>query len=241
LEINAKYPVGNQLYWPAFWLWQNGNCHTSSAWDNEIDIAENLDSASYYGHETATNIHWGLPDSCTPYPNSQGIIKGLPRLDSIFHKYALEWDVNNLTFYFDDKPVRVVPNSLVPTPQHALNVSFGCGINPIYDPSLPKHKMPAGGANYIIDYFNYYTLNTDCQNVLTISNPSTDYYNPSPPHKARAVEQSITTTTVGSQSPTFNLSDNCTLRATNYIILGAGTTINATGTGHFAAIVTPCP
>jgi hypothetical protein len=62
-----------------------------------------------------------------------------------------------------------------------------------------------------------------------------------PANLRRAVEKNITTKTVGSNIPVFNLSDNCTLRATDYVILDAGTTINATGTGQFSVIITPCP
>jgi hypothetical protein len=74
--------------------------------------------------------------------------------------------------------------------------------------------------------------------LKTIDDPNADYYSATP--LPRAVKQWIWTKTV-STSPTFNLSDNCTLRATDYILIDEGTTIGASGTGQFSAIVTPCP
>lgn len=232
LEIIAKFPIGNALYWPGFWLWKN-DCASSPKRYEEVDIAENGDSQSLDGHTMGTNIHWSNTNSCN-LDNSSGLdITGLPRLDSIPHKYALQWDVDKLTFYFDDTPVRVVPNSVVPTPQHSLHVILDFYITPWlgYTPLMVA-------ADFEILEFNYYKLNIDCDNDKTISNPSNDYYNATP---SRAVKKSITTITVGGTSPAFNLSDNCTLRATDYILLDEGTTINASGNGQFTAIITPCP
>jgi len=232
LEISAKYPIGNIAYWPAFWLIA-GSC--PDGYYNEIDIAENGYSESYNRHEYGTNFWWfNPPNSCImSKEGSLYDVPNLPRLDSIFHKYACQWDVDKVTFYFDDIPVRVVPNSVVPTPNHYLKLAFDFYITP-WSVKLP-HMPPA---NYVIDYFHYYRLNVNCQNQLTISNPVTNYYHATP---ARAIEESIHTVTVGSSSPTFNLSDSCTLRATDYILLDVGTTINGTGTGQFSAIITPCP
>ena len=236
-EISAKFPVGNIAYWPAFWLWNGGNCDIPGAprWYNEIDITENGSTQSFNGHEMGINMNWANPNSCYPYDKiDTNTIKGLPRVDSIFHKYACQWNVNNLAYYFDDSLVLSVPNSVVPNfPHHLkLNLDFNIGGPPGNLPHMPS-------ANFKIDYFYYYKLNTDCKDSLTISNPSTDYYNASP---ARAVKKSITTVTVGGTSPTFYLSDDCTLRATDYILLDAGTTITGTGTGgQFSAIITPCP
>ena len=234
-EISAKYPVGNKAYWPAFWLWNGGDCSSySKSWYNEIDITENGGTQSFNGHEVGINMHWANPNSCYPFDqNVANTVTGLPLLNSTFHKYACQWDVNNLAFYFDDSLVLNVPNSVVPNFPHHLNLNLDFYIDS--SQGILPH-MPS--ADFKIDYFHYYKLNIDCQNTLTISNPSTDYYNASP---ARAVKKSITTVTVGGTSPTFNLSDDCTLRATDYILLDAGTTITGTGTGQFSAIITPCP
>jgi len=133
-------------------------------------------------------------------------------------------------FFFDDSLVRTVSSTDVP--KHAMYLIFDIYVNPWYAFITP---MPP--ADFIIDKFNYYTLNTDCDSI-TISNPSADYYNAIP---ARAIEKTITTKTVSGVSPTFNLSDSCTLRATDYILLDEGTTINSIGPGQFSAIVMPCP
>ncbi len=233
LEISAKYPIGNVFYWPGFWVWGQGSCTPGDEWYSEIDIAENQDSGSFNGHLYDTNLYSSDPGSCSGGITHLAFITGLPRLDSIFHKYAVQWDYDKVTFYFDDLPVRSVPNSVVPTSHYSLTLILDFYIIPWVHKLL---HMPA--ATYEIDYFNYYKLNTDCDNALTISNPGTDYYKATSP---RAIKKSITTETVGGASPTFNLSDSCTLRATDYILLGAGTTINGNGTGQFSAIITPCP
>lgn len=154
LEISAKYPVGHKLYWHGFWL-VAGDCINNPIWYNEIDIAENGPDQSYNGHEMGTNFWWSNPNSCNSSDNSSGYtVTGLPRVDSIFHKYALQWDVDNVNFYFDDSLVRSVPNSIVPTPQHSLNLVLDFFITP-WVPDTSLH-MPA--ADYEIDYFNYYKL-----------------------------------------------------------------------------------
>ena len=227
-EISAKYPTGNIAYWPGFWLF-NGDC--TNHWYNEIDIAENGGSESLDGHSMGTNIWISHTDTCGQDGNAFGnpyTVEGLPKLDEAFHKYAVQWNPEYIFWYFDDNLVRTFnDNDGDSIPQHPMKVVLDFYINP-WTPNLPH--MPA--AEVELEYFNYYKLNTDCNTDLTICMPSVDY-------SSRAVEKSITTG--GICSPTFNTSDEYTLRATDYVILDAGTTINPDGTGQFSIQIMQCP
>ena len=244
IEISAKFPVGHYDAWPAFWLW-SGNCTT---FYNEIDIAENGGGDSRWGN-TGTNMHvyYETHDSCSwDWPTTENYqrIYHTPPLDtSIFHKYAAQWEPNTVIYYIDDLPVRTIykPDS---TPTHNMGVILNFCIDP-WNTILPTDWDPSKHHTYNydttgtdfpqyfeIDYMRYYKLNADCSTDKTICNPGADY-------SSRAVEKTITTG--GSCSPTFNTSDGYTLRATDYVILDAGTTINADGSGQFSVIVTPCP
>lgn len=234
LEISAKLPVGNLAYWPGFWLWYD-NSPSPCTWYNEIDITENGPYDSLDGHQMGTNI-WMNTNTCN-YDDafSYGyVVSGLPKLDSIFHKYALQWNKNNLYFYFDDSLVRHISDQDGDTiAQHHLLALFDIFVTPWLGdlPHMPKDTFE-------IDYFDYYTLNASCSSDLTICSPSTDYYSANPP---RSVKKTITTG--GGCSPVFNTDDKAAFRATDYILLEEGTTINS-GTdlnGHITLIVEPCP
>ncbi|HWY37536.1 MAG TPA: glycoside hydrolase family 16 protein [Bacteroidia bacterium] len=248
IEVKAKFPTGHRLYWTGLWF-ERDTCNggnLSQSWYNEIDAFEHADSISLDGHTVAGNLHvyastptvcaWdpGAPGHGTNNPYKAHVT---PLLSAAFHKYAIQWDANGINWYFDDTLINRIADTdpLHPTPKHGLNAVLNLWlIN--WDSMALTTYMPRG--NFILDYFYRYTLNADCSTALTISNPSTDYYNATP---KRAVKKSITTTTVGGNSPTFNLSDQCTLRATDYILLDAGTTINGTGTGQFSTLIAPCP
>lgn len=85
--------------WPAFWTLQDG-------WPPEIDILEIPSSRKqhhYYLHYT-NNSWYNEHGSAWDHEESFGGHKD----DDVdrsadFHTYAVEWDQNNLNFYFDDK------------------------------------------------------------------------------------------------------------------------------------------
>ena len=67
LEIVAKFPTGNDAYWPAYWLWYSiCSPNDTTSWYNEIDVAENGPQASLNGQIMGTNWHLfdTIPDSC---------------------------------------------------------------------------------------------------------------------------------------------------------------------------------
>jgi hypothetical protein len=248
LEIEAIYPTSVYPLWPAFWLW-SASCPTNPAYD-EIDICENGADDAFAGHNMGTNVH--LYSSCSATTNSGQSITGLPLLSTTWHKYAVEWGPDRIIWYFDDTPVRTIYDPTGSTvPQNAMAVFLNLSISQYFaylpsdwnEPTFFGGPPPVHGDNdptsfpqyFKINYLHYYKLNTACSNDLTICTPSTDY-------ASRAVERSITTG--GSCSPTFNpttTSSSYTLRATDYITLDAGTTIDPTSSGYIAAETLACP
>ena len=236
LEIRAKYPTGEYV-WPAFWVWGD-ECfpdNLDSSYYNEIDIAEQGGPYAFEGHTMLTNWHVldNIPTRCDSLydgynTNDPLPINNLPRLDSIFHKYAIEWNPERMTWYFDDVPVRTVYDP-AKTPKHKMDAIIGVGVDLYNKP----HENKLDPVFLEVDYMNYYKLNTDCNTNLTICTPGTDY-------SSRAVEKIITTGGTGCSS-TFNTSDGYTLRATDYVILDAGTTINPNGSGQFSIQIMQCP
>jgi beta-glucanase (GH16 family) len=243
VEIRAKFPTGHKLYWPALWF-EKDTCTLplTTSWYEEIDPFENADIVSFNGNQISSNWHiydTGMPDTTGCDPGSQGtsnfsVNTVCCNLKTAFHKYAISRDANEMNFYFDDTLIRTIYDP-INVPKHGLNAIMDIYItnwlNPATLPHMAKDSM-------VVDYFYTYKLNGDCINTLTISSPTTDYYNATP---KRAVKKSILSKTVGASSPTYNLSDNCTLRATDYIILDEGTTINAAGSGQFSVLIAPCP
>jgi hypothetical protein len=164
-EISAKFPgyyynssPTGAGFWPAFWLW-------FSNWDdikNEIDI---VDPGCAYsdGMTIGPNWHNIGGASCSDCSFNTGQI-----LFSDFHKYGLEWLPDRVVFYFDDEPylmsfedntvadhfMRLVLDAQMLTDPP----SSQCGVK---DHSyLPQY--------FIIDYFRFYELKMDCNNVAQI-------------------------------------------------------------------------
>jgi hypothetical protein len=255
LEIYAKYPTSYFAYWPAFWLW-SGSCPPAPLSYNEIDICENAAHEAYTGTVMGTNSHLYSSGSCNPVTiNTSNFLEitGLPLLSSAFHKYAIEWAPDRMIYYFDDVAMRTVydPTGVL-IPQNAMSVILNFAVDPFAAflpgdwnklsvfPNYPQHfdQPPVSYPAYFeIDYLRYYKLHTDCSTNLTICTPSTDY-------STRAVEKSITTGGTGGCTPTFNPSTTAsswTLRATDNVLIGAGTTINPSGTGYVILETMACP
>ena len=250
VEVNAKYPSKKYPLWPASWLWSNSRTYK---YYNEIDFAENSALQSYEGNHIGNNYH--VADTSSNYYNgvNGGTDVTLP-VDSLsggFHKFAVQWDPHRIIYYFDDVTTSAIYDpSGDSIPQNAMTLYFNFCVDPwaAYLPAnwnndttyfnLPHHgdKTPTHWPQYLeINYVHYYTLNQACGTDLTICTP-TDY-------SARKVQKSITVGE-GTCTPDFNGADTAhsyTLRAVNYVILGAGTTINPTGTGYFAIDMTACP
>lgn len=258
LEISAKYPIGYYAPWVAFWLWNAndsgsvGNCSNPPPFFyNEIDIAENGGWDSRHKN-TGTNIHvnTAIPPCGTWFSGADVTddilsIINTPGDTTSFHKYSVQWDTTKTVYYIDNVPVRTLTDTLphygmfaileikadpwnIILPSNWSDTVGGCYHTYAYDTS------GTGFPNYLqVDYMRYYKLIGDCNTALTLCTPN-DY--------DRKVKKSITTN--NSCTPTFNPStwnSSYTLRATDYVTLDVGTTINPTGTGYFAIDILPCP
>jgi beta-glucanase (GH16 family) len=220
-EISAKLPQGYG-FWPAFWLWKAGNC----SFYNEIDILERFGGDIL--QEYSSIYHWATYDFlCNEYRADYGEeITGLSDLSNS-HKYAVEWSPERMIFYFDDEPVKVFYDPVF-TPKNAMETILNIAIDS-YNPPNGSTVFPA---YYDIDYLKIYQLNTACSTVESICtfNPTTYNY---------ALKKSISIAG-GSCTSNINTSSNVALRATDYVLLGDGTTITANGSGYFLADVIPC-
>lgn len=248
LEIYAKMPQ-DSIYpiWPAFWLW---SAACTPLFYNEIDILENSCGDTYYGNVMGTNWHifdWGDCDSNGTTENGLQIFNLPFHLHDAFHKYAIEWGPDRIIYYLDDVPVRTHYDATgVTVPQQAMSVILNLAID-TYNAWLPAdwnvfphlNLTPTSYPQYFeIDYLRYYKLKASsatCGTDLTICTPTINY-------SGREVEKTIKTG--GTCSPTFNgttTATSYTLRATDYVLIDEGTSVNPSGTGYFAIEIMACP
>ena len=95
-EIRCKLPAG-QGVWPAFWLLpENGS------WPPEIDIMEVLGQQPTVLYTSAHYEHHGEEKNI-------GKMTTVPNTSAAFHTYAVDWERNSLTWYFDNREVYHVP------------------------------------------------------------------------------------------------------------------------------------
>lgn len=111
-EIRAKTPAGRGL-WSAFWLLpENG------AWPPEIDVMEVLGNAPTTVH---TTVHTGAHNT------SQGQANTVADTSSGFHTYAVDWQADHITWFFDDRPIyRIATPADLHQPMYMLlNLAVG--------------------------------------------------------------------------------------------------------------------
>lgn len=231
-EISAKLPIGKG-FWPAFWLFgvgSNSSCPTVGYY-NEIDIAENNGFESITGTTLGIHYHWRNFSTCIRDVNWwDPSITGLPDL-SLEHKYAVLWEPDRMTWYFDDQPIRTIYDPVY-TPQNAMSTILNFAIDGLGNPSnIPDISTPFP-SYFQINYLKIYQLATDCNSPLSICtfNPATYTYK---------LQKSITVDGSGCNT-NINTSENVSLRATDFVLLDAGTTITDNGPGTFSVIITPC-
>jgi len=144
-EIEAKLPVGKGT-WPAFWLFNHIGDRRP-----EIDIME------AYAGGTAP---WGKMIDGQPHPTmyaatvwrtagKEEAFKKIatPDLSAGFHKYALKWEPNKMTFYFDGKEVYSAPVAMSDPMYIMLDLWYGSASG------QPDNTTPQGKANsYVVNY-----------------------------------------------------------------------------------------
>jgi len=220
IEARIKLPyVKDWGFWPAFWTtigWKVNSSHNAA----EIDIFE-----MYGGREEPniihTNIHKEYPDG-----NPYGAIVTMPNFSyADWHKYAVEWNADRIIWYVDGKAIRTLSNhSIVDQVSIILNLAIQSQ-SKYYPPTSPPWSE-----QMLVDYVRVYSLkceeNPDMKVVNEIANFNTYNY---------AVKKSITM----SNATTIPANSNITLRATDFIELKPGFSID---TGRELYLdVTSCP
>jgi beta-glucanase (GH16 family) len=244
IEYSAKFPSKKYSLWPALWL-LGGDTNAY----NELDIAENGAVSSFEGNKIGNYYHTsnitGVWANLWHGGWTNTVLSSGDSLSGSFHKFALQWTPEQVTWYFDDNKVGVLYDTTGDIiPHHNTSMLINFCIDPGYA-ALPNDWTGSGLTSNLpssptqwpqyfeIGYVRYYKLGVDC-NTDEIICTSGDY--------DRKVKKSISTDT--SCSPNYNPSTEAasyTLRATDYILISEGTTINPSGTGFFTAEITPCP
>lgn len=153
MEIRAKVPPGLGI-WPAFWML--GYQHGSVKWPDcgEIDIMEFLGRDSSRVHGT---VHYA--DTTKTYRHkSEEPVVGKPA--DGFHIYAIDWDENQIAFYYDDLKYFVFdykkaayPSGDIFKKKFYLLINLALGHPGTWAGPLNEQALPA---KYYIDYVRVY-------------------------------------------------------------------------------------
>jgi beta-glucanase (GH16 family) len=149
-EMEAKLPYGKGV-WPAFWLLNHDQPHPHRP---EIDILEaypgggpnsgwsdaNLRPTAYAATVWPTGIENGLGGTKT--------FANLGDLSAGFHKYAVKWEPNKITFYFDGKEMYSTTASTDARMYILLDLWYGSASG-TPDDSTPQGKSNAFEVNYV--------------------------------------------------------------------------------------------
>ncbi len=113
-EIRARVPKGKGL-WPAFWL-----LPANRSWPPEIDVFEILGNDPTVLH---TNAHSKASGKHTDAPS----VIHIPDASADFHTYAVDWEADEIAWYFDGVEVARKPTPAdMHTPMYML-ANLGVG------------------------------------------------------------------------------------------------------------------
>ena len=162
IEMRAKLPRSRSL-WPAFWT-LGSNFYNGVDWPQcgEIDIMEMVGGPDKRDNTTISTVHW-LAASTNAHDECGGYNGGTYTYDKPlcedFHIYAVEWDAEKMTFFFND---RVVYECIItPDMQGAFNQPHYIILNTSlenwdWDPSHQPGEDTDLPQDYIIDYVRVY-------------------------------------------------------------------------------------
>jgi len=160
IEARTKVPPGAGL-WPAFWMLgsnfessfdENGSNQSNWPFVGEIDIME------YIGREP--NLIFGTAHG----PGYSGAL-GLGRwnrqdypIADKFHTYAIEWNYEGITWFYDDEPYFTLERDAVGDREWVFDHDFFIILNLAVGGTFPgtialDTKFPA---NYYVDYVRVY-------------------------------------------------------------------------------------
>jgi beta-glucanase (GH16 family) len=150
-EARLKVPAGKG-FWPAFWML--GSNFSLVGWPDcgEIDIME------YVGREPDLII--GTLHG-PGYSGALGISKWNRQnydVADVFHTYAIEWDENQIVWFYDDAPYHTVKREDVGSRPWAFDQPFFFILNLAVGGTLGGMVSPqtAFPAQYLVDYVRVY-------------------------------------------------------------------------------------
>lgn len=119
IEAKIKMPAGEGI-WPAFWMLPSTDIYGTWASNGEIDIME---ARGRLTNQVLGTIHYG---ETWPNNKSAGVTYELPDNGSItdYHLYALEWDVDSLTWYVDGVEIKKITNWYAKGSGNAANYAY---------------------------------------------------------------------------------------------------------------------
>jgi beta-glucanase (GH16 family) len=148
-EIEAKLPKGKGT-WPAFWLFN----HIGSR-RPEMDIMEAYAGGNGWGAKNASGVSYPTTYAPTIWKgDTDGQMMGTKMynagadLSEGFHKYAVKWEANKQTYYFDGKEVLTVNVSMGDPMYIMLDLWFGSASG-TPDDSTPQGKGNSYEVNYV--------------------------------------------------------------------------------------------
>jgi beta-glucanase (GH16 family) len=151
-EIEAKLPKGKGT-WPAFWLFN----HTAEGRVPEMDVMEAYAGGEGWGVIDEAGVHrptvfaatvW---EGASPNNNRQVGFKMYDAgvdLSEGFHRYAVKWEPNKQTYYFDGKEILVLNTTFSDPMYLMLDLWFGSASG-TPDDSTPQGKSNSYEVNYV--------------------------------------------------------------------------------------------
>ncbi len=147
-EMEAKLPIGAGS-WPAFWLLNSDNPPA----EPEIDIMEAYsgDTTGYWADANKHPIRYGATFFQNG-ANTSGLQKteapATGDLSTGFHKYAVKWEPNQLSFYFDGKLVSTSAVSMSKRMYILLDMQYGSASGSA-DDTTPTGPSNSFEVNYV--------------------------------------------------------------------------------------------
>lgn len=148
-EIEAKLPRGKGT-WPAFWLFNHIGDRRP-----EMDIMEAYGAGPGWGHYDTSGV--AIPTTYAPTvwpgnhetsPAGTKMYSAGVDLSANFHRYAVKWEPNRQTYYFDGKEVLSVVIAMGDPMYIILDLWFGSASG-TPDDSTPQGKANSFEINYV--------------------------------------------------------------------------------------------
>lgn len=220
IESRIRMPYGYG-FWPAFWTFVGFSVQRHNA--AEIDIAEMVGDEPPVEFTSCIHRYYCPDDGSPPCPHPDYSFTGLMLPYYEFHTYAIEWSPTRITWYIDNKIVRLLNNHEIVDPvKIILNLAVLTGHN-------PSLNLPAEMA---VDYVRVYSLKEDCDQCINEINYDFHNYN-------NRLKNFISIGGMGSNNYLSN-NDNIILRASQFIDLSGDFSVPV-GASFYADANNICP